>query len=106
MEADPETFLFCALVSKDGTWKLNLSGKSMTYKAARLELKHFSSLIGINKDYTWHSFRHGGASQAAAGGVPDRLFKKHGRWRSEKAKDGYVHESVEELLSVSQTLKL
>ncbi|XP_033729279.1 uncharacterized protein LOC117318361 [Pecten maximus] len=37
-----------------------------------------------------HSFRAGGASAAANHGIPDRLFKKHGRWRSETAKDGYV----------------
>ena len=28
----------------------------------------------------------GGASTAANAGVPDRLFKKHGRWKSENAK--------------------
>ena len=27
-------------------------------------------------------------------GVPDRLFKRHGRWRSDLAKDGYVGEQV------------
>ena len=35
-----------------------------------------------------HSLRSGGASVAANYGVPDRLFKRHGRWRSENAKDG------------------
>ena len=37
-----------------------------------------------------HSLRSGGASAAAQAGVSDRLFKKHGRWRSETAKDGYI----------------
>ena len=27
---------------------------------------------------------------AAINEVPDRLFKRHGRWQSETAKDGYV----------------
>ena len=35
-----------------------------------------------------HSLRAGGATAAAEAGVPDRLFQRHGRWRSEKAKDG------------------
>ena len=26
-------------------------------------------------------------------GAPDRLFKRHGRWASESAKDGYVQDS-------------
>ena len=36
--------------------------------------------------------------------VPDRLFKRHGRWCSESAKDGYVKDSVESRLQISQHL--
>ena len=36
----------------------------------------------------------------------DRLFKRHGRWRSETAKDGYVKDSVEKCLGVSKHLRL
>ena len=36
--------------------------------------------------------------------VPDRLFKRHGRWRSENAKDGYVKDSFNDLLFVSKNL--
>ena len=43
---------------------------------------------------------------AAKVGVPDRLFKRHGRWKSEKAKDGYVDDSVERRLSVTRQLNL
>ena len=39
-------------------------------------------------------------------GVPDRLFKRHGRWRSENAKDGYVGDSIEKRLSVTKQLGL
>ena len=46
----------------------------------------------------------GGASSAAAAGISDRLFKKHGRWRSEKAKDGYVRETIQEKLHVTKNL--
>ena len=34
-----------------------------------------------------HSLRAGGATAAANAGVPDRLFKRHGRWKSESAKE-------------------
>ena len=33
-----------------------------------------------------HSLRAGGATAAANAGIPDRLFKCHGRWKSENAK--------------------
>ena len=46
----------------------------------------------------------GGATTAAGSGVPDRLFKRHGRWRSDKAKDGYVEDSVQSQLKVTQNL--
>ena len=44
-----------------------------------------------------HSLRAGGAANA---GVPDRLFKRHGRWWSESAKD----DLVEKQLSTSKNL--
>ena len=48
--------------------------------------------------------RAGGASAAAQAGMPDRLFKQHGRWSSETAKDGYIEDSKENRLSVSQNI--
>ena len=57
-----------------------------------------STLIGV------HSLRAGGASAAANNGIPDRLFKRHGRWLSEKAKDGYVKNDLKEHSSVTRSL--
>ena len=59
-----------------------------------------------SKKFGLHSLRAGGATAAASAGVPDRLFKRHGRWRSETAKDGYVKDTVSARLSVSKGLKL
>lgn len=64
------------------------------------ELGYDPSLFGV------HSFRAGGATSAANAGVPDRMFKRHGRWRSENAKDGYVKDSLEARLDVSKSLQL
>jgi hypothetical protein len=55
--------------------------------------KHVS--IGLEKSrYCLHSLRSGGATAAASAGVDERLFKNHGRWKSDSAKDGYVKESI------------
>ena len=51
-----------------------------------------------------HSLRAGGTSAAANAGVSDRLFKRHGRWRSDNAKDGYIEDSMQSRLSVTQCL--
>ena len=53
----------------------------------------------------YYSLRSGGATAAANAGVPDRLFKRHGRWASEPAKDGYVQDFLSFYrLSVSKAL--
>ena len=63
--------------------------------------------VGLDtKQFGLHSLRAGGATAAANAGVPDRLFKRHGRWRSENAKDGYVKDSVAERLSVTRKIGL
>ena len=61
--------------------------------------------IGLSsRDFGLHSLRAGGATAAANAGVPDRLFKRHGRWLSDRAKDGYVQDDMTRLLSVSRSL--
>ena len=52
------------------------------------------------------SLRNCGATAAANAGVPGRLFKRHGRWASESAKDGYVQDSLSSRLSVSKALDI
>ena len=55
------------------------------------------SLVG----FRLHSFCAGGASAAAKAGVPDRLFKQHGRCKLDTVREGYVEESVENRLSLT-----
>ena len=57
-------------------------------------------------EFGLHSLRAGGATAAANAKVPDRMFKRHGRWKSENAKDGYVKDDVESRLEVSKSLGL
>ena len=84
----------------------NLRGSSpLSYTRAREIVFSAFESIGLNKkSFELHSSRAGGASAAANGNITDRLFKRHGRWKSDKAKDGYVKDNVESLLSVSKSL--
>ena len=63
----------------------------------------FKGLTDVSK-IAVHSLRSGGATAAANAGVQDRMFKRHGRWVSENAKDGYAKDNLDSMLSVSKSL--
>ena len=50
-----------------------------------------------------HSLRSGGTSLAAYNGMSHRLSKRHERWKSDRAEDGYIEDSLKSL-SVSKNL--
>ena len=54
--------------------------------------------------YGTHSFRSGGATKAAKSGMGERVFQRHGRWKSVSAKDGYVKDNITSRISVSKSL--
>ena len=89
-------------------YKLRSANKPISYTTMREQLKAILLKIGKENvsDFSLHSLRSGGASAAANNGVRDRLFKRHGRWKSEKIKDGYVKDNIHSLLSVSLNLGL
>ena len=65
----------------------------------------FLVMIKANpKDFGLHSLRAGGATATVNAGVPDRLYKRYGRWKSELAKDGYVKDCLSSCLEVSKYL--
>ena len=100
-------YIFRAITNVKSGQQLRPSNAPISYTRCRELMLQAFKLIGLDtKSYCTHSFRAGGATAAAANRVPDRLFKKHGRWRSERAKDGYVSESINDKLSVSRSLGL
>ena len=59
--------------------------------------------IGLERrNFGLHSLRTSGATAAANAGICDRLFKKHGIWRS--AKDSYVKEDLQQHVLVTKVL--
>lgn len=101
-------FIFRQLIRTKKSYKLACNNKPISYSTFRDHLR--KSLRGFVSDpqvYGTHSFRsRGGASAAANSGVPDRVFQRHGRWKSASAKDGYVKDSTDVKLSVSRSLGL
>ena len=84
-----QLFLYCPITGSSRPLDL------YAVEGAKLEELGYPSA-----DFGVHSLRAGGATAtaAAASGMPDRLFKKHGRWRSESAKDGYIVNPLDQRL--------
>ena len=63
--------------------------------------------VGLDKSKDClHSLRSGGVTAAANNKVPDRLLQVHGRWASDKSKDGYIEDSLYNRLFVSRNLSI
>ena len=88
-----------------GCYSLRSTGISYT-RSREVVLDVFPQLGFPSRLFGIHSLRSGGATAAANAGINDRLFKRHGRWRSDKAKDGYVKDNLDVLLSVYKSLEL
>ncbi|XP_072175243.1 integrase/recombinase xerD homolog [Diadema setosum] len=102
-----DQFIFRPAFCTKGARSLVKMNKKLSYTRARETVVARLKEVSCKPNLGLHSLRAGGASAAAKSALPDtRLWKRHGRWRSEKAKDGYVEESLEHLLSVSKALRL
>jgi len=64
----------------------------------------FKDILPAIALFSMHSLRAGGASATAKCSVADRLFQRHGRWKSVSSKNGYVEDSLKSGLLVSKNL--
>ena len=94
--------LFRGIVHAKSGERLRKDG-GLSYTTLRELLVETLAQFGFDPAlFGMHSLRAGGATAAANAGVEeDRLFKRHGRWKSESAKDGYVKDSLDRRLKVS-----
>jgi len=78
----------------------------MTYSCARERMKSMLSAVDIDPSrLSLHSLRAGGVSAALRSpGVPVRLVQRHGGWRRLESLEGYVEETLDNLLCVSRHL--
>lgn len=79
---------------------------TMTYGRARELMRESLERAGVSADkFGLHSLRSGGVSAAAAAGVPDRLIRRQGGWRSETSVLAYFKESLPNLKAVSTAIQ-
>ncbi|XP_053379426.1 integrase/recombinase xerD homolog isoform X2 [Mercenaria mercenaria] len=88
----------CFLIDKD---------KKLSYTRSKECIVSKLKLVAPNLRLGTHSLRASGATTAAnAEGISDRCLKRHGRWKSDLAKDGYIDDSLEKKLFITKQLKL
>ena len=101
---EEDAFIFRPIASKKAR-KFRSGNRAMPYTKAREELRFFLRLLGHKpNEFTWHSFRHGGATTAANNDVPSRLLKAHGRWKSDRGCEIYIKNSLKNKKCVSASL--
>ena len=73
-----DKFLFRGLSKTRDGYRLRASG-GLSYSRVRELVLEKLVALGLNKRSGYISLPSGGASAAAQAGMPDRLFKRHGR---------------------------
>lgn len=106
IDVKSDSFLFRPIFRSKCVCKLIYKNKKLSYTRARETILSKLKLVSSDKDFGLHSMRSGGATTAANSNINDRCWKRHGRWKSDSSKDGYVVDSIHKRLEVSKSLHL
>ena len=109
IDSDAECYIFRAVsfCKSIDMYRLRSADSPLCYSTVRDMFRDLLSKVGLDSSkFGLHSLRAGGATAAASSGVSDRIFKRHGRWKSELAKDGYVKAPLAVMLAVTLNIGL
>ena len=106
LEFESDSFLFKAVNKSKAGSKLIFKDKQLSYTRAKECVVSLFKSVDQNLNVALHSLRSGGVSTAANKDINDRCLKRHGRWKTDFAKDGYIDDSTSKRLKVSQSLGL
>lgn len=104
IDMSSDMFLFRPLYRSKQKCALIKVNKPISYTTARECVVSRLKQVAPELNLGLHSLRSGGATMAANSDVKDRCWKRHGRWKSESSKDGYVEDSISSRLAVSKHL--
>lgn len=97
-----DSYLFKPAFRSKGKSSLIKLNKKSSYTRAKECIVKKLKVVAPSLKLGTHSLRASGATMAAnASGVSDRCLKRHGRWKTDVAKDGYIEDSVEKRLYVT-----
>ena len=109
-DSDSDEYIFRAVMYETASKSQKLRpdcNKALSYSTVRSIFLCKLADMGLNPhNYGLHSMRSSAATISANNGTLDRLWKRHGRWVSDRAKDGYVADNLQTRLSVTLGLGL
>jgi hypothetical protein len=103
---DSNMFLFRPIFRSKNVCKLIYKNKKLSYTAARQSIISRLKLVAKDLNLGLHSKRSGGATAVVNTNIDERCWKRHGRWKSDTSKDGYIVDSVTSRLEVTKKLRL
>ncbi|VDI25511.1 Hypothetical predicted protein [Mytilus galloprovincialis] len=101
LDAQSEQFIFKPIFRSKGVAKFIYKNKPISYTAAKENVVKRLKLVAPSLNFGLHSLRSGGAAVAAKSHVNERCIKRHGRWKTDFVKDGYIEDTLEKRISVS-----
>lgn len=106
LDARSNSFLFKAVNKSHSVSKLISKDKKLSYTRTKECIVSLFKSVNPYLDIGLHSLRSGGVSTAANNDVSERCLKRHGRWKTDFAKDSYIDDNLCKRLKVSQSLGL
>lgn len=106
LDVSSDSFLFKAVSKSKSGSKLIFKDRKLSYTRTKECIVSLFKTVDPNLKIGLHSLRSGGVSAAANNDINDRCLKRHGRWKTDFAKDGYIDDNPCKRLKVSQSLGL
>ena len=106
LDVNSDEYVLRPIFRSSGIAKLIYKNKKLSYTTARENIVKRLHTVAPNLNFGLHSLRSGGATAAAISDVNERCIKRHGRWKSDVSKDGYIDDTFEKRISVTQKLGL
>ena len=106
VDLSSDMFLFRPLYRSKEKCSLIKKNKPISYTTAKECIVRRLKVVSPELYLGLHSLRSGGTTEAANSDVKERCWKRHGMWKSDSSKDGYVADYVANRLGVSKHIGL
>lgn len=106
LDTKSEGYLFRPLFRSGSVCKPISKDKKLSYTRARQCLLDRLRSVAPDLNLGLHSLRASGCTKAANEDVNERCLKRHGRWKRDESRDGYIADSLAKKLEITKKLGL